>query len=155
MPKTINRKCQQCAFLDIDESRSRDCWVEKACKERRKRYRNRNKINQRQRDNYALATGRTPPQKFDLEPAGVYRVEFILYGKSPSKQGLVNGGVNAVQALIYEGNNPVYESNPLNTQGLLASDLEIIIDQNLEQISEQFNITKVAQFIWKDGFPKR
>jgi chromatin segregation and condensation protein Rec8/ScpA/Scc1 (kleisin family) len=72
MPKTINRKCQQCAFLDIDESRSRDCWVEKVCRERRKRYRSRNKINQRQKDNYAISTGRKPPQKFDLEVVGNY-----------------------------------------------------------------------------------
>ena len=149
MARTFNRKCFACANLPIDKSREKSCWVEGKCNNTRKYYRSREKKLLSKKQNYARSQGKVIPQKFALIPDS-YRAELVLYGKPPNKLGLVNGGVKAVKVNIYQGSLLKYESEITRTSGMIQRELEDFIDSTLQQLNEQFAISKFGEIIWKD-----
>lgn len=148
MPRLTNRKCQKCAFLQIDESREQSCWVEGKCNNTRNYYRHREKKLENKKKSYALATGKIVPQKFNFVP-DTYRAELVVYSKMPNKLGLVNGGVKAIKVNVYQGSNLAFESDITRTAGTVQRDLEALIDNILEQLNQQFQIKNFGEIIWK------
>ena len=110
MPKTLNKKCASCAFLDIAESREKSCWVEGKCNNKRNYYRSQESKLRSQRNSYAIRQGKLPVQTFDLSPTG-YRAELIMYGRRPDNNNQIRGSLKGVQILIYEGSNLILQSN--------------------------------------------
>ena len=149
MSRKINRKCQQCAFLDIGESREKTCWAEGSCNSKRNYYRTREKKLSSKTKSYAIASGKIPPTKYEIVP-DTYRAELILYGKSPNKQGLVNGGVKAIKVNVYQGSHLRFESNLTATAGMTSADLEDLIDKTLGELDRQFGIKLFGEVIWKN-----
>ncbi len=148
MPRTINKKCSACAFLDISDSRLKSCWVENKCNNKRNYYRTRDSKLKTKNNSYARTIGRTRVQNFDLSPTG-YRAELVLYGKRPDKNNQIRGVLKGIQILIYEGNNLILESNVYSTAGMRASQVEELIDVNFQALKEKFSIYKFGAIIWK------
>ena len=154
MPRSINQKCLACSKLQKPESREHACWVEKTCSRKRTYYLRRDKELEESKRHYARSVGKPIPQKFDLNSEGIYRAELVIYGQEPDRNQLVNGGVNAIAFNIYQGKHKVYESHPLPTQGLLAYDLEELIDRGMAQLRQEFDIQKLGRIVWQDKLPK-
>ncbi len=148
MPRTINKKCSACAFLDISESRERSCWVEGKCNNKRNYYRTRDSKLKTKNNSYARTQGRIPVQTFDLSPTG-HRAELVLYGRRPDKNNQIRGVLKGVQILIYEGSNLILQSNVYGTAGLRASQVEELIDVNFQHLKEKFGIYKFGAMTWK------
>ncbi|MEY2832288.1 MAG: hypothetical protein RLZZ574_1546 [Cyanobacteriota bacterium] len=148
MPRLTNRKCQKCAFFQIDESREQSCWIEGKCNNTRNYYRHREKKLENKKKSYAVATGKIAPQKFTIVP-DTYRAELVIYGKMPNKLRLVNGGVKAIKVNVYQGSNLAFESDVTRTVGMVQRDLEALIEQVLVQLNEQFQIKNFGEIIWK------
>ncbi len=148
MPRTINKKCSACAFLDISESREQSCWVEGKCNNKRNYYRTRDSKLKTKNNSYARTQGRIPVQTFDLSPTG-YRAELVLYGRRPDKNNQVRGVLKGLQILIYEGSNLILQSNVYGTAGMRASQVEELIDVNFQALKEKFGIYKFGAMIWK------
>lgn len=148
MPKTLNKKCANCAFLNIAESREKSCWKEERCNHRRNYYRSRESKLRSQRNSYALKQGKLPVQNFDLSPTG-YRAELIMYGRRPDKNNQIRGVLKGVQILVYEGSNLILESNVYGTAGMRQSQVEELIDVNFRALKEKFGIYKFGAIVWK------
>ena len=75
----------------------------------------------------------------------------ILYGKSPNKQGLVNGGVKAIMVNVYQGSHLRFKSGLSATSGMSSSDLEDLIDKTLGELNREFGIKLFGEVIWKNS----
>ena len=153
MPKTINKVCQACALGSISKARQRDCWNEDKCKSKRNNYRRREQTLPKRREAYAKKVNKPVANELVLTPEGHW-CELILYGNSPSKQGIVSGAVKGIKFNIYKGQDLICYTTPLPCYGMNSRQLETVISGGLAEIRDRYEINYLGRQIWIKKLPK-
>ena len=155
MPRSINKKCVECAQLtaaqaqELHGKNGDDCWVEKRCPRRRSHYRNRQQLNEQRRLTYqqqanaVSSEGKVETVSLPVAETSVPHANLYIW-----REKRKDAPVHAIAASVFQNGSKVLEVAPIHCAGYRRRQLEKYVQKEvISYLKARFGITFFAEEI--------